>query len=150
VAKKSKTSKRKTNWQVVALIALLVCLLSISVVSTLMVVGVVEYEPQRPVLGSMMDAEKMCNDLIKEDHPQSLSSFAVDDFSSRFDEQTGQYQMFYEVDLKRDVNKPSGVQKYYLNCFVTSLGRVTTFDMLKEQTFVPKPIRRTTGNAFGM
>ena len=150
MASKPKKSKSSGLWQVVGLVVLLVCLLSVSVVSTLMAVGVVKFEQDLQPMGSLMDAENMCNGLIREDHQENLSSFVVDDFSSRFNEETGQYMMFYEVELKRDVDNPSGVDKYFLNCFVSSKGRLSVFDIFEERTFVPKAIKRTSGNAFGM
>ena len=150
VAKKVKATKAKRDWQVAALIVLLLGLLSISVFATLMAMGVVKYDQPRVSLGSMLDAENMCNGLIKEDHQENLSSFVVDDFSSRYNEQTGEYMMFYEVELKRDVNNPSGVDTYFLNCFVSKKGRLSVFNLVEDKTFVPKAIKRTTGNAFGM
>lgn len=129
---------------------LLLGLLSISVVSTLIAVGVIKLEQPTQAMNSIVDAENMCNGLIRQDYQANLSSFHVDDFSSRFNADTGQYMMFYEVELKRDMNTPSGVNKYFLNCFVSAKGRLAAFDIFEEKTFVPKAVRRTTGNAFGM
>jgi len=147
-AKPVKASSGK--WQILGLILLLLSLLSVSVASTLMAMGVVKLQPPTKAMGSMMDAENMCNGLIREDYQENLSSFHVDDFSSRFNEDAGQYMMFYEVELKRDVNTPSGVDKFFLNCFVSVKGRLAAFDLFEEKAFVPKALKRGTGNAFGM
>ena len=146
-----KAAARKNAIQIIALIGVLILLLLVSVGSTLLATGVVKLpEPEAKPITYIYDAQLLCDQHIRDEFKDRLKASFVDDFSSRLDESTGIYKMFYEVSVKRDVNSASGVDKYFLNCFISGKGRLTMFDFAKDKAFVPKAGTRTSGHPFGL
>ena len=146
-----KPAPQKNFIQIAGLIGLLIVLISISVGSTLLATGVVSLsESESQPIAYIYDAELVCDQYIREEFKERLKGAFVDDFSSRLDDSTGVYQMFYEISVKRDVNTPSGDDNYFLSCFVNSNGRLTAFDFTKDRAFVPKANVRTSAHPFGL
>ena len=150
-AEKQDNSKRKMYIiQVVGLVALLFILMTTSVVTTLMATGIIDISQQTDgPANSMTDAQFICAKALKAEHGGKMQSFALDDHSSRGDE-SGGYKMFYELNMFRGGDRNSGVTKFYVNCFVTSSGRVRRLDLFEEKPYVPKAGKRSHGNAFGL
>ena len=147
---KSKTVK-KSRKQIVVLILLLLLLMTTSVVTSLMAVGIIDLFPDEgKSVNSMTDAYIVCNDAIKSEHGEQVRSVMMDDFSSRFDEVSGRYKMFFEVDMFREKQNQAGINKFFVNCFVSPNGRIRALDLFEEKPYIPKAGKRTTGNAFGL
>lgn len=148
-AKKSTASIKAI--QLVALIVILILLICISIGSTLIVTGVVDLPSEEIApITYIYDAQKMCDQQIRDEFKDKLKAAYVDDFSSRLDESTGVYKMFYEIDIKRDVNSESGVDKYFLSCFISGKGRLKVFDFAKDDIFVPKATKKESAHPFGL
>lgn len=146
-------SKKKgsTRSQIITLIIVLTFLVVIAVIATLMNTGVIvlKRSDSAPVryLG---DAQQVCKNRIQADHVDSLQMLAVDDLSSRFDEESGQFKVFYEMSVYADASKQTGVKNLYVNCMISSAsGTVFKMEYLEQKEFTGKPIRREYGNPFG-
>lgn len=151
MSKASKENKSKNLMQIVVLIIALVILILLAATATLVSLGVIELGSSNPPVKSLIDAELLCDTEIRNDYEETLSSFFVDDRSSRFDNKEGKYKLFYQMQVYRDGNKKGGVETYYVNCFVSSAkGAVTDMRYYEDRDFTGKPIRRTKGNAFGL
>jgi len=137
--------------QVGGLVTLLIMLMTTSLVTGLMAVGVININPEnRRVVNNMGDAMSICEGEIQQEHGSLLQAFAVDDLSSHGDKASGGYRLYYELNMYRDTTRQSGVNKYYVNCFVSAGGRIKRMELLEDKTFVPKALRRTKGNAIGL
>ncbi|MBX2809645.1 MAG: hypothetical protein KTR20_13555 [Cellvibrionaceae bacterium] len=143
--------KRASFLQLAGLIVLLLLLMVTSVVTSLMAVGIVDLFPEGSAqVQSMTDAQFICDKALRSEYGQTLRSFVVDDHSSHFDGQSSRYKMFYEMDMYREGNKGQGVNRFYVNCFVSANGRIRNLELFEEKTYTPKAVRRTKGNAFGL
>lgn len=150
MASSKKKQKDSTTGQMVGLFLVLLLLVALSTVGTLVAVGVIDFSEETHPVGSITDAESICNGRVKSDYGESLNAITVDEFSSRYDQQTGVYKMFYELNVYRGKGKTSGVNTFYVNCFVSANnGGIKRIDYLEQKDFKPKAIRRSHGNAFG-
>lgn len=146
----AKKKQADSTFQLMALLLILLALIALSTVGTLVAVGVIDFSEEAQPVGSITEAEGICNSRVKGDYGDSLNAMTVDDFSSRYDQQSGTYKMFYQLDVYRGSGKKSGVDVFYVNCFVSaSDGDIDRIDYLEQKDFKPKAIRRTHGNAFG-
>ena len=148
---KERRKKVTSHVQVIGLVFLLFALMTTSVVTTLMATGMIDISSVagEPV-NSMTDAQLICDKALQAEHGDQLQMFSMDDLSSHSDGNTGDYNLYYELNMFRGVGRQSGVTKFYANCFVTASGRVRQMDLLEEADYVPKAVRRTKGNAFGL
>lgn len=144
-------SEFKSWFQVAGLIVLLLMLMTTSIVTGLMVTGVINInEEKKQVVSNMGDATSICDQALQDEHGDLMQAFALDDLSSHGDEESGGYKLFYEMNMYRDTSRQSGVQKFYVNCFVSAAGRIKRMDLLEDKSFVPKAVRRTSGNVIGL
>ncbi len=140
----------KTWIQLGGLVFLLLALMLTSMITGLMVVGVININPQNNVMvNNMGDAISVCDDAIKDEYRDLLQAFNVDDLSSLRDPESGGFKLYYDVNIYRDETRRTGVQSYFVNCFVSSKGRLKRLDLIEDKEFTPKPIRQTHGNPIG-
>jgi hypothetical protein len=141
----------KIAYQIIGLIVVLMVLIAISTLATLAVTGKVELAIKTGApISHINEAESACSNRIKQDHLGNINSIALDDRSSRYDQASGQFKLFYHVEIYRNGNKQSGVSHFYTNCFVSSDdGMVWRIEYLEELDFKAKPIKREQGNPFG-
>lgn len=150
MAKSKDKKSNKVLSQLIGLVVVLVVLVAASTVTTLVATGTIEVAPEKGTpISYIGDAEQVCNQRVKQDQGSTLSSMSVDDHSSHFDEASGQYKLYYQLDLYRDAGKQSGVKLFYVNCTVSSRGIISRIEYLEHLDFKPKAIRREKGNAFG-
>lgn len=137
--------------QVGGLVALLVMLMTTSLVTGLMVTGIIDINPEnKRVVSNMGDAMSICDSAIQEDHGALLQAFALDDLSSHSDRESGGYRLYYELNMYRDNTRQTGVNKFYVNCFISAKGRIKRMDLLEDKSFVPRAVRRSKGNVIGL
>ncbi|MGH1485622.1 MAG: hypothetical protein ACRBCI_05325 [Cellvibrionaceae bacterium] len=149
--KKEKRKKIISHVQVVGLVFLLFSLMTTSVVTALMATGIIDISPAASgPANSMTDAQLICDKALQTEHGDKLQMFSMDDLSSHSDGQKGGYKLYYEMNMFRDASRRTGVDKFYVNCFVSASGRIKQMDLLEEKSYVPKAGRRTKGNAFGL
>ena len=129
----------------------MIALIMTSTVTGLMVVGLIDINPQnKRNISNMGDAITICDAAIEEEYGDLLQVFALDDRSSHDDEASRGYKLYYDVNMYRDVSKKTGVKSYFVNCFVSAKGRIKRLEALEDKTFVPKALRaRRVGNPFG-
>ena len=137
--------------QIIGLVVVLALLVAISTLATLMVAGKIEILPEAAEpIGYIGDAENICHHQVMQDHGDMLAAISIDDRSSHYDQASGKYKLFYQLDVYRDANKQSGVNVFYVNCMVSSSrGVIARMEYLEQVDFKPKAIRREKGNAFG-
>jgi hypothetical protein len=133
------------------LLAVLLFLVAVSAMTILIATGTVDImAPDAPPIEYIGDAEKACDRRVKTDRGSSLSALSVDDHSSFYDESSGEFKLFYEMQLFNDSNKQSGVTTFYVNCVVSSArGVIAKMKYLEDLEVTQKAIRREHGNAFG-
>ncbi|MGH1440000.1 MAG: hypothetical protein ACRBBR_07830 [Cellvibrionaceae bacterium] len=137
--------------QVGGLVVLLMMLMTTSLVTGLMVTGVININPEnKRVVSNMGDAMSICDGAIHDEHGSLLQTFALDDLSSHGDKESGGYRLYYELNMYRDNTRQTGVNKFYVNCFVSAKGRIKRLDLLEDKSFVPRALRRSKGNAIGL
>ncbi len=151
MAKVKSKKKNPMASQIFALIGVLIFLVIVSVVTMLIATGTVEVStPQGPPISYVSDAEAVCGKRVRQDQGAALSSMAVDDHSSYFDEKNNRFKLFYEVEVFNGSDKQSGVKRLFVNCVVASSNSaISRMEYLEEGEFKPKAIRREHGNAFG-
>lgn len=141
----------KAWFQVVGLVLLLVILMTTSLVTGLMVTGVIDINADnKRMVNNLGDAMSICDGAIQEEHGGLLQAFVLDDLSSHGDEKSGGYRLYYEMSVYRDATRQTGINKFYINCFVSAGGRIKRMDLLEDKAFVPRAVRRTKGNAIGL
>ena len=145
------STKQQETSQLVGVLIVLVILIAMAIFGVLVAVGVVRIiPPDAEPVGSMAAAESLCDQRIRQDYGDTLSSVSVDGHSSRYDQMTGHYKMFYKMDVFRGNNQQSGVQDFYINCFVSAeRGIVERIEYLDNKKALPKTIRRRSGNEIG-
>lgn len=137
--------------QVGGLVVLLLILMTSSLVTGLMVTGIIDINPEKKrTVSNMGDAMSICDNAIQEDHGALLQAFALDDLSSHGDKESGGYRLYYELNMYRDNTRQTGVNRFYVNCFVSAKGRIKRMDLLEDKSFVPRALRRSKGNAIGL
>jgi len=137
--------------QVVGLIILLVILIIVSVTTGLLATGQIEMPEAKPQVSSMLTAQDICDEEINKDKGAMLNSYVVDDLSSRYDAAMGKFKVFYQIELYLDQSRKTGTAIHYVNCFVSARrGVITQMDYMESKSFVPKAVRRTNGNPFGL
>ena len=147
----SPAKKDHSRLQVICLVVLLILLVVTSVTTALMATGVIKVSEKSGSIASMTDAQLLCDQELRKDYGVAMNSFVVDDRSSHFDNNTGKFKMFYEMEVYRDASQQTGTKIFFVNCFVSGKrGTITRMDYLEQKDFVPKAGRRTHGNPFGL
>jgi hypothetical protein len=141
----------KSQLQIAGLFLLLLLLMSTAAVTAFMALGIIDIAPttEGPA-NSMTDAQLICDKTLQEQHGDKLQIFTLDDLSSHADDETGGYKLYYELNMFRDPGRMSGVNKFYVNCFVSANGQIRRMDLYEEKDYVPRPSRKTKGNDIGL
>jgi len=133
------------------LVVLLVMLMMTSLVTGLIVSGIININPDnKQVVSNMGDAMSICEGAIQDEQGALLQAFAIDDLSSHGDDASGGYRLFYEINKYRNASRQTGVDKFFVNCFVSAKGRVKRLDFLEDKAFVPRAARKSKGNEIGL
>lgn len=145
-----KAGSEKTS-QIVILVIVLLLLVAVSVVTVLIATKKVDIlASAAPPIKYVGEAERACGIRVKKDQGDMVSTMSVDDHSSFFDEASGEFKLFYELDVFNG-SKQAGVKKFYVNCVVSSArGVIDRIEYLEEFEYKEKVIRREKGNAFGL
>ena len=99
---------------------------------------------------TLVDAQLVCEAEARKEFAERLKSITVDSHSSRFDEKSNRYKMYFDVDMYPKRGNKNIAVNHFLNCFVHgSRGSVTHFESVEDREEGPKPIRETEGRIFG-
>ena len=94
------------------------------------------------------DAVISCQDQTRNSFGNKLTNMVLDDHSSRFDQRSNMYKIFFQVEVTR--SKEQENNGFYVNCFVSaSRGLITEFESLEQKVTQTETIRRERGGVFG-
>jgi hypothetical protein len=140
--------------QIIGLIVLLLLLLGASAIVILMVTGAVDVqvlskEKGKPV-SEIVDAEKICNTQVRSDYTGRLNSIAHNERSGRYDKSTGDFTLFYQLDVYHDESKQTGTKVVYVTCNIASAdGVIFQMEYLEDEEEEVEALRRDDTNIFG-
>lgn len=150
MAKNSRAGKQ----QAVVVIAAVV-IIAASVSSTLYFTGA--FKGFSPATGdgagfknvTFTDAHLECESYTRQRYESRLHTLTPDNHSSRFDNATKQYKMYFRLQMQKAANT-SQLEPYWVNCFVSaSDGDITHFEVGEAKNAPPKPVGKEPGGAFG-
>ena len=100
---------------------------------------------------TLTDAAIECQTFAEEKFGERLRFITLDRHSSRYDERSNRFKMYYRLDLYGR-NKTSGqTTEYFLNCFVhASRGSVTHFESVENKRQDPEAHRKPGSGFFGI
>jgi hypothetical protein len=132
----------------------LIVLLGASAIVILMVTGVVDFqvlskEKGKPV-SEIVDAEEICNTRVRSDYAGQLNSIAHNERSGRYDKSTGDFILFYQLDVYHDESKQTGTKVVYATCSIASAdGVIFQMGYLDDEEEEAEALRRDDTNIFG-
>lgn len=136
---KKNLKKKSVLPQIIGLIFLLIILVAVSAGVTLMATGKVDVEqitkkPGTPV-GDIVDAEKICNQQIRGQYGRLLSAIENNERSGRYDKSSGDFRLFYRLDIFRDETRRTGTQVVYATCYIAAAnGSVSQMEFLDQES----------------
>ena len=100
---------------------------------------------------TLTDAQLICEKEAHDEFAQRLKMITVDSHSSRYDEKSNRYKMFFDLDMYPKRGKEKSIAtNHFLNCFVHgSRGTITHFESVEDTEEESSPIRQKGGNLFG-
>lgn len=94
------------------------------------------------------DAVVKCQDMVRAEFKNKLRQVVLDDHSSRFDQASNLYRIFFNAQL----TKPSADDEpgYYVSCMVNARsGRVTEMEGAETKDSPTEAVRKDDGGLFG-
>lgn len=155
---RSTQSRGDSTGQKWALIGIALALVSLSVGSTLYVMGVPKgfwgdrggSEKARYRHITLTDAEAACTARANSVFGQRLSNLRVDRFSSRLDQSDGQYKVFMEADIYANPSREGVALDTFINCYTaTDSPDIELFQYAKDGTQFFAPGEESKG-MFGL
>lgn len=152
---KKKQKKNSVLLQIIGLVIVLILLVAISAGVTLMATGTLDVEaiatkPGKPV-GDIVDAEKICNQQIREKYGRQLSSIENNERSGRYDKSSGDFKLFYQLDVFRDESRRTGTGVFYVTCYIASAdGSVSQMEFLEQGDGQSEVSKRDDTNFIGL
>lgn len=145
-------AKLRKNQEMFVIVAAIV-IIAASVISTLWVAGLLFGDGDEEGKGyrniTFTDAVLSCQKQSRGAFGSKLIQLTLDDHSSRFDQPTNLYKIFYRAQLS-DSENDSGQSDHYVNCFVNAeKGRVSYFESMEEKSLKTEAIRKDNGGIFG-
>jgi hypothetical protein len=134
------------------LLAIVLVIIILSVISTLWFRGF--FPPSGHTQGyrniTLTDAVITCENEIREAHKQRLRHLTLDNLSSRFDEKTNFFRVFFVADLQ--VAKEAGAPStpFLVSCFVgATRGDIKGIELFEKKESTTEPIQKRDGGIFG-
>ncbi len=140
---RSTQSRGESTGQKWALIGIALVLVSLSVGSTLYIMGVPQGfwgdqgagEKARYRHITLTDAEAACTARADTVFGQRLSNLRVDRFSSRLDKSDGQYKVFMEADIYPNPSRQGVALDTFINCYTaTDSAEIELFQYARDGT----------------
>lgn len=150
----AKKTKRRQQ-QIVVLVAAAV-IIAASVVSTLYFTGYFSFGSGAGKGGvgyqniTFTDAYLECESYTRERYESRLQSLAVDNHSSRYENASKLYKIYFQLQMRKPPHAPQP-EPYWVNCFVSaSDGDIVEFQVGEGKDLpVDKPITENPNNTFG-
>lgn len=100
---------------------------------------------------SLEEAYKACDAHARNNLGRRLRVLSLDMHSTRTDERTARHKVFFVAEIYEDERRTGVPEQFFVTCYTrTDKDQVTTFQLAKDEDFVPNAVRKRNGNAFGM
>ena len=131
-----------------------VILIAISSGGTLYVTGALDGsrfgEPVVYKRMTLMDAQLLCEDKTRKELGRRIHDFAIDNHSSRYDDYSDRFMMFFTANLYEDDSREGFSTLHFINCYTRSdREQVSNFEVEQDAELQTRPIRARKGGAFG-
>lgn len=161
-SKKSNSSKRRpgrhhlgNNSRTAIILAVLIVVLAIAswlYMSRIdMILGKADGEGYRNV--TFTDAMLTCQNFARERYGARIRQLTLDSHSSRWEQRTGQYKLFFRTTMTGRGSTSKGVSPtadFWINCDVNGRrGKVRDFDLIEDKTQKNEAQRKRDGGLFG-
>ena len=94
------------------------------------------------------DALMKCQQENQSAFKGKLNQVAMDEHSSRFDQYSNQYKIFFKAEVHPTSEDSDGT--FYINCFVNArTGRIGAYEGMEQKASPTEAIRRNDGGLFG-
>lgn len=95
------------------------------------------------------DALLACQKQSRELYEGKLQRLVTDDHSSRYDNASNRYKIFFDATMSSQ-KSASGSKEFYINCFVNADGgRISGYDTYEQKENTTEAIRQDKGGLFG-
>lgn len=95
------------------------------------------------------DAYLECENFTRQRYGSRLQTLAPDNHSSRFDNATKEYRIYFKLQMLKPPNEPQP-QPYWVNCFVSaSDGDISFYEVGEAKNIPPQPVGKERGGVFG-
>ncbi len=96
---------------------------------------------------TMTDAYLKCVDRVSNEYGDELYSYAMDELSTRYDQQHRQFLVFMNIEV---LSGPKhSAESSFVSCQVSVMGAIAKFDISVESDVEGGRSRRSKGNPFG-
>ena len=94
------------------------------------------------------DAVVQCQQMVRAEFKTKLSHVVLDDHSSRFDQASNQYRIFFNAQQTKPKSEEDA--GYYVSCMVNaSTGRITEMEGAETKDSPTEAVRKEDGGMFG-
>lgn len=94
------------------------------------------------------DAVLNCESQVRQTYRSQLQNLTLDDHSSRFDQPSYQYKIFFKAQMSSKAGTTAS--DFYLNCYVSAdRGNIATLDAYEQKEAQTEAIRKDQGGLFG-
>lgn len=95
------------------------------------------------------DAVINCQNETRSRHKNQLQNLTLDDLSSRFDQATNLYRVFFHAQVSNS-SRDSAAKDIYISCLVSAgRGKITAYEAFEKKETPTEPIRQEDGRLFG-
>ncbi|WP_353301763.1 hypothetical protein [Sessilibacter corallicola] len=96
---------------------------------------------------TMTDAYLKCVDRVSNEYGDELYSYAMDDLSTRYDQQHRRFLVFMNIEVLS--GPKNAAESSFVSCQVSVMGAISKFDISVESDVDGGRSRRSKGNPFG-
>lgn len=153
MAEKAEPKKKQERLVVIAAFGIV----AVSIITTLYITGVSSSLGGRESSGynnvTFTDAVITCEEQTRQAYKGELQSLVLDDHSSRFEQRSNTYKIFFNASMggKSSRNRgEAGPSVFFINCYVNgSQGRISSYEAYEDKEMTTKAIRKDDGGLFG-
>lgn len=140
--------------QAVLMVGVVIALVVLSCVGTLYATGALTGDRfgKSVVMKRMtlMDAQLLCDAEARKQLGERIRSIAPDSHSSRYDDRSDRFMIFYTADLYEDDSRRGFPKNYFVNCYTRSdREQISHFEASEDAELRTRVIRDRKGGAFG-
>ncbi len=99
---------------------------------------------------TLVDAQLLCDSETRRQLGRRIHSIAVDNHSSRYDDYSDRFMIFYNAELYEDESRQGFSKPYFINCYSYSdREKISHYEVMEDAEMKTRPIREHKGGAFG-